>query len=242
MKKKYCALAIVFIMLGSTTVAQERKFSGWAMSMNTIQLNPKIIIQFDAQLRSSNNLEKSEVLILRPLLGYMINKTTAVGLGIASIGSWKTIDEVRDRTDEFRIWQQFNKIKKYGSLILQHRVRLEERWIPVVRVENGTFKKNGENFNSKLRYFTRLMIPMKKTEQFSTGFYGTIQNEFFFNTTGAAYVNNKFFDQLRTYGGGGYRVNKLVDFELGFMYQYVEGSGKGYTANNILQLSTFLRL
>ena len=242
MKKSCFTLLVLLLVFGSKTTAQEKKFSGWTMSMNTIQVSPKIIIQFDAQLRSSKNLEKPEVLILRPVLGYMINKTTSVGLGLATISSWKTIDEVRDRTDEFRLWQQINTIKKYGSSILQHRVRLEERWLPIVSVDNSAFKKIGENFSSRLRYLTRAMIPVKKTERLTKGIYLAFQNEFFFNTTGATYINGKFFDQSRSYGGAGYRLNKSLDLEIGFMYQHVEGRGKRYTANNIIQLSTFLRL
>lgn len=242
MKKNCGVLALLFFFLGSSTNAQEKKMSGWAMSMNTIQFSPKIIFQFDAQLRSSNHLEKPEVLILRPVLGYMINKTTSIGVGVASISSWKSIDEVRDRADEFRLWQQFNTTKKYGASTLQHRLRLEERWLPIVSVENGEFKKTGSNVSSRFRYFTRLIMPMKRGPQFSKGFFWAVQNEFFFNTTGAVHLNNKFFDQTRTYGGIGFRMSKTADLELGYMYQYVEGRSKSYTSNHIIQFSSFLRL
>ena len=228
-------------MISTTTVAQEKKFSGWAMSANTIKINPKILFQFDVQFRSSNNFKKPEVLIIRPVLAYMINKTTSVGVGVASVSTWKTIEEVRDQVKEFRVWQQINTVKKYGRSTIQHRIRLEERWLPVVSVANGAFKKTENNFNSRVRYLTRAVIPTKKTTQFSKGFYVAAQNEFFFNLTGASFANNKFFDQTRTYGGAGLRINKTLDIELGYMYQYVEGKAKTSTSNSILHFATFLR-
>lgn len=235
-------MIFLLFILGSSTNAQEKKTSGWAMAMNTFQISPKIIIQFDAQLRSSNHFEKPEVLIIRPVLGYMINKTTSIGLGIVSISSWKSIDDVRDRADELRLWQQLNTVKKYGASTLQHRFRLEERWMPIINVENGAFKKIGSNFSSRFRYFTRLIMPVKKTAQFSKGVFCAVQNEFFFNTSGGIHLNNKLFDQSRTYGGVGYRMNKTTDLELGYMYQYIEGRGQRYASNHIIQLSSFLRL
>lgn len=241
MKKIFSIIFFLSALIASSTVAQERKNSGWTMTMNTIQISPKIIIQFDAQLRSSNKIKQPEVLILRPVLGYMINKSTSVGLGIATISSWKSIDDVRDRTDEFRLWQQYNTVKKYGVATLQHRLRMEERWMPVVVTENGEFKKTGTNISSRFRYFTRLMLPVKKTAQFSKGVFWALQNEFFFNTTGAVHLNNKFFDQTRTYGGLGFRLNKHADLEFGYMHQYLEGKSKKYTNNHIVQLSSFLR-
>lgn len=240
-KKSCAAFTFLLLFLDFSSNAQEKKTSGWTMTMNTIQVSPKIIIQFDAQLRSSNKIKQPEVLILRPVLGYMINKSTSVGLGIATISSWKSIDDVRDRTDEFRLWQQYNTVKKYGSATLQHRLRMEERWMPVVVAENGEFKKTGTNISSRFRYFTRLMLPVKKTTQFSKGLFWALQNEFFFNTTGAVHLNNKFFDQTRTYGGLGFRLNKHADLEFGYMYQYLEGKSKKYTNNHIIQLSSFLR-
>jgi hypothetical protein len=230
------------MIICSTTVAQEKKFSGWAMSANTIKINPNIVFQFDMQLRSTNNFKNPEVFIIRPVLAYMINKTTSIGIGVGSISTWKTIEEVRDETKEFRIFQQMNTEKKYGASTIQHRIRVEERWLPEVSVADGAFKKTGTNFNFRARYLTKFMIPTKKTLQFSKGFYVVAQNEFYFNLAGASFANNKFFDQSRTYGGAGLRINKTLDIELGYMYQYVEGEAKTYISNSILHFATFLRL
>jgi hypothetical protein len=81
-----------------------------------------------------------------------------------------------------------------------------------------------------------------KTTTFKKGTYIALQNEFFFNTIGAQYANNKFFDQSRTYGGLGYRISKEFDLELGYMLQLVVPKNGNNSTNHIAQLSTFLRL
>ena len=72
--------------------------------------------------------------------------------------------------------------------------------------------------------------------------YWVAQNEFFFNAVGASHANQKLFDQSRSYAGTGYRLSKHADLELGYMFVYAEGRNKEYTTNNIIQLSSFLRL
>jgi len=72
--------------------------------------------------------------------------------------------------------------------------------------------------------------------------YWAAQNEFFFNAAGAGRANGKLFDQSRSYAGFGYRLSKRADLEIGYMYAYVEGKGKDYTINHVVQLSSFLRL
>jgi hypothetical protein len=72
--------------------------------------------------------------------------------------------------------------------------------------------------------------------------YWVAQNEFFFNAAGASHANRKLFDQSRTYAGAGYRLSKQADLEIGYMLVYIEGRNKEYTTNNIIQLSSFLRL
>jgi hypothetical protein len=240
--KKYIGFLLICLCLTNSISAQENRFTGWVMSMNTIQLHSRFLFQFDAQLRSTDRWEKSETLIFRPVFSYLLNKETAVGLGYAAISSWRTIEGVRDRLDEKRLWQQVNVNKRSGSLAIQHRFRMEERWLPEITVQNGGFTKTGYAFSSRFRYFTRFMAPINKTSSFSRGVYWAAQNELFFNLLGAEVVNNKLFDQSRTYAGGGFRINKAVDAELGYMLVHNEGRGKNQIRNNIIQLSSFLRL
>lgn len=230
------------LLLSMFATAQQNKFSGWAMTVNTITLSPKFNLIFDSQLRSNDQWKKTETFILRPGLSYVLNKNVSLTAGLALIHNWRTIQGVRDGVSDNRIWQQLGIVKQVKKASVQHRIRLEERWIPVLKVAGNDIVKSDPKFNARFRYFTRWLSPFSKTEKLTKGMYWVAQNEFFFNAAGASHANRKLFDQSRTYTGTGYRLGKHADLELGYMFVYTEGRNKDYTTNNIIQLSSFLRL
>ena len=230
---------LLFSLLGS---AQQQKFSGWAMTANTITLSPRFNLIFDSQLRSTDQWKQPETFILRPGLSYVLNKNISLSTGLALITNWKTMEGIRDGVSDNRIWQQLGISKQVKNAVLQHRIRIEERWIPLLKVDGREIVKSDSRFNARLRYFTRWISPFSKTEKLTKGIYWAVQNEFFFNAAGAKYANRKLFDQSRSYAGTGYRLGKHADLEIGYMLVYSEGRNKDYTTNNIIQLSSFLRL
>ena len=242
--KTYNRIIVLFflVLFCTSTTAQQNKFSGWGMTLNSIRLNPKFNLIFDSQLRSNDRWEKTETFILRPGLTYVLNKEVSLSAGLALIHNWKTIGGVRDGVSDNRIWQQLGINKQVKKAVLQHRIRIEERWIPVLKVAGNDIVKSDPKFNARFRYFTRWLSPFAKTEKLTKGMYWVAQNEFFFNAIGASHANRKLFDQSRSYAGTGYRLSKHADLELGYMLVYAEGRNKEYATNNIIQLSSFLRL
>lgn len=230
------------VLLSLISTAQQNKFSGWGMTVNTVALSPKFNLIFDSQLRSTDQWKQPETFILRPGLTYVLNKSISISTGLALIQNWKTIEGVRDGVSDNRIWQQLGINKQVKNRVLQHRIRMEERWIPVLKVSGSEIVKSDPKFNARFRYFTRWISPYSRTEKLTKGMYWAIQNEFFFNAVGASHANRKLFDQSRTYAGTGYRLGKHADLEFGYMLVYTEGKSKAYTTNNIIQLSSFLRL
>ncbi len=222
--------------------AQLTKFSGWTAIFSTIKLGNKTQIIFDAQLRSTDKIGNIETTIIRPGITYAINSRSSMSLGIALINNRKIFSGVTDVVSDNRIWQQYLLNQPLGVNVLQHRIRLEERMIPSLYAEGDELKKRNAKFNARLRYFNRYLSGFKKGVKIKDGPYWVIQNEFFFNTIGAQFVNKKIFDQTRTYAGTGWRLSSKFDLEIGYMLQHIEGTGKGYTNNHILQLSSFLRL
>lgn len=231
--------------------AQQTRHSGWAMSMNTFNINEKFTFFFDAQLRSNDNWIHPETFIFRPAIGYALSKNTIISLGVAAVTNWRELpytgpaDEqitVRDGVSDNRIWQQLVVNKKYGNSTLQHRLRLEERGLGTLETDGKQIFVRDRKFNARFRYFTRWIKPFTPTTNFQKGTYLALQNEFFFNTIGAKYANNKLFDQSRTYGGLGYRISKEFDVELGYMLQLIVPNRNGNIRNHIAQVTTFLRL
>jgi hypothetical protein len=242
---------VLFLFFYNPAKAQQTRLSGWGMSMNTFNINEKFTFFFDAQLRSNDNWINPETFIFRPAIGYALNKNTILSLGVAAITNWRELpytgpaDEqimVRDGVSDNRIWQQLVVNKKYGNSTLQHRLRLEERGLGRLETDGKQIFVRDRKFNARFRYFNRWIKPFTPTTNFQKGSYLALQNEFFFNTVGARYANNKLFDQSRTYGGFGYRLSKEFDVELGYMLQFIVRNNNDNITNHIAQLTTFLRL
>jgi len=244
MLKSCNAFYLFFCLSISVNLAQAQvsKFSGWSALISTIKINPSVGIIFDAQIRSSDQWNEIETTIIRPGLSFPLNKKASLSFGVALIHNRKTVAGIEDQVADNRAWQQWLLNQPLRANALQHRIRLEERTIPTVYAEGNELKKKDGKFNTRLRYFNRYVSGFTKKRKLEKGPYWVIQNEFFFNAIGARFVNGKLFDQSRTSVGGGWRLSSMVDVEMGYMLQHIEGKGKAFTNNHVLQLSSFLRL
>ena len=125
---------------------------------------------------------------------------------------WKSVQNW-----EHRIFQQFITRQNKSRLKLQHRFRLEERW-----VENSDFKL-------RFRYFLGLNVPLNNAELVDKTVYLSSYNELFLNH------KKTVFDRNRIYGGLGYKLNSRVKFEIGYLNQFVNAGSRDQ-----INLITFL--
>lgn len=239
---KFAFSLISLFLLTQTTFAQSNRFSGWALSANTVKINPKWSFIFDTQLRSTDGWKQAETFIFRPGLAYNTSGGWQLSLGVAWIENWRKISGVRDGVSDNRVWQQLVKTHGLSRGQLQHRLRMEERFLHDLEVSGSNIIKKNNYFNARFRYFNRYIKPFGKQSRFISGPYWAVQNEFFFNIAGLPYSHGKFFDQSRTYAGIGHRISTAADLELGWMTQYALGRNGNHFVNNIVQLSSFLRL
>ena len=111
-------------------------------------------------------------------------------------------------THEHRVYQQFITRQQIGRVYLQHRYRLEQRWL------------NRETFKMRYRYFLSAQIPLNQRDMGSGALYASAYNELFINDRAS------LFDRNRLYGGMGYQFNTHTKFELGYMNQFFERGGR----------------
>ncbi len=224
---------------------QGSRFSGWFMFMNTnnISKNKSLSTHFDFQLRSDDHWKNAETIIIRPGINIHLKKSQILTFGYALNLAWRHIGDARGPLGEQRIWQQYIIPQKIGKQVkLNHRLRLEERFIPKAVNINNKIEKDGYLYVTRFRYFFRSIFPIPFQPKFEKGFFTAVQNEVMFNITGSANVNNKFFDQNRFYGAVGWRLRKELDLETGYLNQYVAGRGSGHVNNHVIQFAVYLRL
>jgi hypothetical protein len=235
-------------LLGSSLMvslhAQQKQFSGWFAVFNSTKLGKKTTLLNDVQLRSTDEVQHLQTLLVRSGLQYSLTNKLGLTLGYAAIDNRRQLSGVTGYLMEHRIWQQLIYNHKTGPVFIQHRLRSEQRFIPGARINNSNeLEKDGFGNAYRLRYFIRNIVPLKKqTGAFTEGVFTSLQNEVFINTGNKSNVNGKTFDQNRLYVAGGYRLNKKIDLEAGYMYQYIQGRNNASTHNHIAQIATYLRL
>jgi hypothetical protein len=238
---KFLLLLIIVGSISHKSTHAQTQFSGWFANFSSFKLTNKFSIHFDAQLRSTNNIEHISTLLLRTGLNMHFTKNLTATAGYAFIHNRRVLSGVSGYAPEHRIWQQFIVTHPLINTTMSHRFRLEQRFIARSRVENNDLVNEGTVYANRFRYFFRTLLPLKKKLQEKTPFIN-LQNEAFVNLGDKSGVNGEFFDQNRAYISLGYRFVKQFDIEIGYMNQYINGRNHVFTNNHIVQLATYLRL
>lgn len=243
MKFKYAFPAFFVIVFSSLTASAQPQFSGWLGSFNTFKINNRFSAHFDAQLRSTDDLEQVGAILLRPGLNFHLNKTWVFTGGYLLNLSRRTVNGVSSLLSEHRAWQQVLANQRLGRVAVAHRFRFEERFIPRARAAGNEIETDGYDQAFRLRYFIRNIIPLRSGQTFSEGPFLALQNEVFLNTgdKSASAVNGKAFDQNRLYGALGYRLKGKLDIEAGYMNQYIS-TRTSFINSHIVQLALYKRL
>lgn len=212
---------------------QVKQNSGWFLFLNSTKFNDKWGMHLDVQLRSADDWDGVRNFLFRPGVTYYINKNSNATVGYLLANTF--LDQtgpVGQVLTEHRIWEQYILMHKIKSVAVQHRFRLEQRFIEAA---------GDDIFSQRLRYFLRGVIPLAETkEAFTKGPFAALQNELFFNVQHRAKLNGKLFDQNRAYGAIGYRFSKSFDVEAGYLNQFINGAGNN-TMNHAIQLALYTR-
>lgn len=241
---------IALLLLNMDRVSAQTQFTGWLADFNTVKINTRLSLHSDFQLRSSDQLEHVQTLLLRAGLNYHVNKKLVLTGGYAYIHNRRVITGVSGYAPEHRLWEQllFTHPLVVGSGVhakkgtLAHRLRLEQRFIAKSFVMHNELKNEGNVYANRLRYFIRNVTPLIPWSAEGEAPFLALQNEVFVNIGDKSGVNGEFFDQNRAYIALGYRFGRQFDAEFGYMNQYVNGRGRTFTNNHILQVATYVRL
>lgn len=232
---KYLISTLLLISFaGFNALAQtDNQNSGWFMFLNSTKFNDKWGLHLDVQLRTADEWDGVRNFLFRPGVTYYINKNSNATVGYLLTNTFLKNDGPADNVlTEHRIWEQYILLHKIKTVAVQHRFRLEQRFI-----EGST----QDVFSQRLRYFLRGVIPIgKQKDTFIRGPFAALQNELFFNIQNKARLNGKVFDQNRAYGAIGYRFSKSFDIEAGYLNQFVNGATND-TMNHTIQLALYTR-
>jgi len=262
-------LTAALTFAGTRPAMAQSQFSGWAATFQNYKLSPKWGFYFDIQYRTTDQWKQMHSLLIRPGINYYFKPNITGTVGYAIIPQQRISGGVRGYLPEHRTWEQVivshnvHLSRKARNTTVQHRFRLEQRYIPKFHAEGEALVRDKNVYAGRFRYFTRAVIPFGGVHQvtapsapatsdapntntvsraFAQGFFASIQNEIFLNVGDPSPVNGKFFDQNRAYVSIGYRCSKQFDVEMGYLNQYISGAGNNSTVNHVLQVATYVRL
>jgi hypothetical protein len=197
-------------MFSNAGKGQESELGNWLIYFGDKKINSKWNWHNEVQYRNYNFIGDLEQLLIRTGFGCNLSeKNNNVLLGYGFILSQNYIEGTDNKVDiiEHRIYQQFITRQNFSRFFLQHRYRFEQRFIE-------------DDFRLRFRYFLGLNVTMNNIELIDNTWYISIYNEIFLNTTG------DIFDRNRLYGGIGYKLNKVLRFEVAYMNQFLASGGR----------------
>jgi len=206
---KTLALSI-FSLAATGLYAQKNDLGAWYMYFGNNKISKKLNFHNEIQYRNFDAGGDLEQLLIRTGIGYDLtenNNNILLGYGFILSQPYLSNNEKTENI-EHRIFQQYITKQKFGRFNLQHRYRLEERFLQ-------------DDFRMRFRYFLGLNIPINNKEMLPKTFYGSVYNEIFLH------LNSPTFDRNRVYGALGYVINKNMRVEAGYMNQIQENRNRG---------------
>ncbi|WP_177181241.1 DUF2490 domain-containing protein [Parapedobacter koreensis] len=228
-------LTLCVLFLPQFSLAQDHVFGSWTAWFNNVRFNHKWGMNNDIQLRGGRDWTTNSLLLVRPGVNYYVNAQQTASLGYATTLVTNELAANSRRITEHRIWQQYIINSPMLNIPVQHRFRLEQRFLQ--RPDEKAFAK-------RARYFIRGIIPVSQPlkTSFHRGLFMSLQNELFFNIHNQKALNGRFFDQNRAYASLGFRFSGKYDLEAGYMNQFLLRNTTPNSMTHIFQLAGYTRL
>ena len=209
--KKYYFITTIFLLLCTIALhAQKSNTGNWFIYFGNQKINNKWNWHNEVQYRNFNFMGDLSQLLVRTGIGYNLTENNNnILLGYGFINSQKYLSNSNEKvgTNEHRVFQQFITRQSFNNVFLQHRYRIEERFLP-------------NDFQMRFRYFLGINIPINKPRLEKNAYYFSAYNEIFIN------AQQNIFDRNRLYGAIGYIFNKNIKMEAGYMAQTLESTNR----------------
>ncbi|WP_338408089.1 DUF2490 domain-containing protein [uncultured Flavobacterium sp.] len=203
-------ILLPIICFYNLSFSQKSDTGNWLIYFGNQKINQKWNWHNEVQYRNYNFIGDTNQLLLRTGIGYNLtenNNNLLLGYGFINTQKYVPNSDQKVDSNEHRIYQQFITRQTIGSVFIQHRYRIEERFI-------------SDDFQLRFRYFLGINISINKKKLDEGAVYISSYNEIFIN------AESPLFDQNRLYGALGYVINKDFKVEVGFMAQTKENSNR----------------
>ncbi|MEN9489494.1 DUF2490 domain-containing protein [Epilithonimonas tenax] len=240
MQKKIIAILVLIWCISNNVSGQNNRINtheniGWYNYSGTFKLSDKFGLHTEYQFRRDNYITDWQQSLLRVGVNYQLNSRVLFRAGYAWIETFPygeiPINGLGRDFTEHRLFQMVQLSHKEGIVDFSHRFMLEQRFVG--RYSSASVEKEDEfPLLHRMRYMVRLQVPLKGTEIKDKTPYLALYDEIFIGF--GENVNANIFDQNRIGVLLGYRFNKNVRIEGGYLNQTVQ-FGRQISGQNVFQ-------
>lgn len=240
MSIKKILLAILFMGSLQSGISQNSRINthndiGWYNFFGTFKISEKFGIHTEYQWRRNELITEWQQSLLRVGLNYNLNSRVLFRVGYGWIETYPygeiPINGMGRDFTEHRIFEMVQLSHKEGPVDFSHRFMLEQRFV-------GRYSSLSEPTEdefpllNRIRYMIRVQVPLKGNEIKDKTPYLAFYDEIFIGF--GKNVNVNVFDQNRIGILLGYRFNKNIRIEGGYLNQTVQ-LGRQINGQNVFQ-------
>lgn len=238
---RYVRLMCLLLLLSTVSLAQKEIVTqqhAWAIYTGNHKLTDKFGIHTEYQWRRSDGFQHWQQSLLRLGIDYYAKPSLQLTAGYGWIKSFPYGEQpIAKAFNEHRIWEQVILKSPIGRVDIQHRYRLEQRFLEnwKINAENSDWKMEGFNFRQRIRYRLFAAVPLTRNEWKDNTLFLAIYDEPFIGFGKG--IGKNILDQNRFYAALGWRFNKNMNVQFGYLNQYiVKADGIQTERNHTLQI------
>jgi hypothetical protein len=246
--KTFRILFLIFIVLGSYRLpvfAQNNRLNtsetiGWYNYFGTFKLSEKFSLHTEYQWRRDNLITDWQQSLMRLGINYHVNPRVLLRFGYGWIETFPygeiPLNSLGRDFSEHRLFQVIQLAHREYIMDFSHRFMLEQRWVGRYS-SPGLSREDEYPLTHRLRYMFRMQAPLKGQTIADRTPYLAMYNEIFVGF--GKNVNANVFDQNRLGVLLGYRFNKTIRLEAGYLSQIVQ-FGRQVNGQNVFQYNNGL--
>jgi len=238
--QKFALLLLTSLLWGCADIHAQNQprndaYGQWFMYFGDNRINERFGIHSEAQFRNYFLKGTVEQTLIRVGLNWYVDPLVMVSAGYGFIYTEPSSDVETGLTlREHRSWQQLIFRHRTRSIFMEHRYRLEQRFID--NLSRGT-----SEFDNRIRYRFQAILPLYIITPHLRHYFIASYNELFMNL--GREVSGQFFDRNRLYFSIGYQVSPKLNFQVGYLNQVISLPGvENPDVNHNLQVALFFNM
>jgi hypothetical protein len=233
---KYIVLIISVLLFYKTSYSQKsihNQQHAWITYQGNHKLTSKWGLHTEYQWRRSDYFQDWQQSLARIGLDYHFQPNAFLSVGYGNITTFQYGSlPVNHSFNEHRIWEQFTQTSTVGRVAIQHRYRLEQRFLESYEKLGLEFVRSSTLFRNRIRYRALAYIPINKPTMTDNTLFININDEVFLGFGQG--IGTNILDQNRFQTAIGWKFDSKCMIQIGYLNQYVVKNAKAIQKDIVL--------